>query len=43
MAESKKKCRQYSVDYLKFGFIPSLLDKALPMLPFMQQSFKQRR
>lgn len=31
MAESKKKCRQYSVDYLKFGFIPSLTDKTLPM------------
>nr|CAH7762156.1 unnamed protein product [Callosobruchus chinensis] len=27
MSESKKKCRQYSVDYLKFGFIPSLPDK----------------
>lgn len=31
MSESKKKCRQYSVDYLKFGFIPSLSDKQLPM------------
>ncbi|KAJ8946519.1 hypothetical protein NQ318_004655 [Aromia moschata] len=31
MAEYKKKCRQYSVDYLKFGFIPSLSDKQLPM------------
>lgn len=31
MTESKKKCRQYSVDYLKFGFIPSLSDKQLPM------------
>lgn len=31
MAESKKKCRQYSVDYLKFGFIESLSDKHLPM------------
>ncbi|CAH1954829.1 unnamed protein product [Acanthoscelides obtectus] len=27
MSESNKKCRQYSVDYLKFGFIPSLPDK----------------
>ncbi|KAK9694578.1 hypothetical protein QE152_g33463 [Popillia japonica] len=26
MSESKKKCRQYSVEYLKFGFIPSLSD-----------------
>ncbi|KAJ8933744.1 hypothetical protein NQ318_015593 [Aromia moschata] len=31
MAESNKKCRQYSVNYLKFGFIPSLSDKQLPM------------
>lgn len=31
MAESKKKCRQYSIDYLNFGFIPSLPDKTLPM------------
>ena len=31
MAESKKKCRQYSVDYLKFGFLPSKADKRWPM------------
>ncbi|KAK9687383.1 hypothetical protein QE152_g36477 [Popillia japonica] len=31
MAESKKKCRQYSVDHLKFGFLPSEADKRLPM------------
>ncbi|XP_068622860.1 zinc finger BED domain-containing protein 5-like [Battus philenor] len=31
MSESKKKCRQYNVDYLKFIFIPSLPDKQLPM------------
>ncbi|KAF8789835.1 Protein FAM200B like protein [Argiope bruennichi] len=31
MAESKKKCRQYSVDYLKFGFLPSTADKRLSM------------
>jgi hypothetical protein len=31
MAESKKKCRQYSIDYLKFGFIPPLSNKHLPM------------
>ncbi|XP_044751794.1 SCAN domain-containing protein 3-like [Coccinella septempunctata] len=31
MAESKKKCRQYSVDYLKFGFLPSKADKRLPI------------
>ena len=31
MSQDKKKCRQYSVDYLKFGFIPSLSDQHLPM------------
>ncbi|GFU04414.1 SCAN domain-containing protein 3 [Trichonephila clavipes] len=31
IVESKKKCRQYSVDYLKFGFIESVSDKRLPM------------
>ncbi|GBP43078.1 hypothetical protein EVAR_96340_1 [Eumeta japonica] len=30
MAESKKKCRQYSVKYLKFDFLPSKADKRLP-------------
>ncbi|GBP41133.1 Protein FAM200B [Eumeta japonica] len=29
MAESKK-CRQYSVEYLKLGFLPSKADKRLP-------------
>ncbi|GFW09984.1 SCAN domain-containing protein 3 [Trichonephila clavipes] len=31
MAGSKKIYRQYSVDYLKFGFIESVSDKRLPM------------
>ncbi|KAK4872134.1 hypothetical protein RN001_016258 [Aquatica leii] len=31
MSESKKKCRPYSVDYLKLGSIPSSSDKQLPM------------
>ena len=31
MSESKKKCRQYNLDYLKFGFISSLPNKQLPM------------
>jgi len=31
MAESKKKCQQYSVDYLKFGSLPSKANKRLPM------------
>uniref|UniRef100_A0A2C9M3T7 DUF4371 domain-containing protein n=1 Tax=Biomphalaria glabrata TaxID=6526 RepID=A0A2C9M3T7_BIOGL len=30
MAESRKKCRQYSIEYLKFGFIPSSSSKLLP-------------
>ncbi|GBP60951.1 Protein FAM200B [Eumeta japonica] len=30
MAESKKKCRQYSVEYLKFRFLSSKADKRLP-------------
>ncbi|GBP51759.1 Protein FAM200B [Eumeta japonica] len=34
MATAKKKCRQYSVDYLKYGFIPSEADKRLPMCLF---------
>lgn len=31
MATAKKKCRQYSIDYLKYGFVPSEADKQLPM------------
>ncbi|GFU35252.1 SCAN domain-containing protein 3 [Trichonephila clavipes] len=31
MAKSKKKCRQYGVDYLKFCFIESVSDKRLPL------------
>ena len=27
---NKKKCRQYSVEYLKFGFIESILNKTKP-------------
>ncbi|CAG9782829.1 unnamed protein product [Diatraea saccharalis] len=30
MAESKKKCQQYSIDYWKFGFLSSKADKRLP-------------
>ncbi|KAJ8933519.1 hypothetical protein NQ318_007243 [Aromia moschata] len=41
MAESKKKCK-YSVDYLKFGFIPSLSDKQLSMC-FLCNKLKFRR
>ena len=31
MVESKKKYRQYSIDSLKFGFIPSSSNKLLPI------------
>ncbi|XP_065568930.1 protein FAM200B-like [Artemia franciscana] len=31
MGESKQKCRRYSGDYLKFGFLPSKADRRLPM------------
>ena len=31
MSQSKKKCRQYSVEYLKYGFIESPCNKTLPM------------
>ena len=28
---SKRNCRQYSLEYLKFGFIPAPINKHLPM------------
>jgi hypothetical protein len=31
MSVSKKKCRQYNVEYLKYGFIQASLNKTLPM------------
>uniref|UniRef100_A0A5S6QPJ2 DUF4371 domain-containing protein n=1 Tax=Trichuris muris TaxID=70415 RepID=A0A5S6QPJ2_TRIMR len=31
MSESKRKCRQYSSDYLKYGFVPSRSNRQLPM------------
>lgn len=36
---SKKVCRQYSVDYLKYGFIPSPHDERLPFCLLCKQSF----
>ena len=35
----KKKCRQYSLDYLAFGFTESPNDKRLPMCLLCHQSF----
>ena len=41
MAEKKKKCRQYSVDYLKFGMIPSPQNVQLPMCLLCEQTFSK--
>ncbi|XP_077083466.1 zinc finger BED domain-containing protein 5-like [Siphateles boraxobius] len=39
MAENKKKCRQYSVEYIKYGFIPSPTNIQLSMCLLCQQVF----
>lgn len=39
MATNKKKCRQYSVDYINFGFIPSPTNVQLPMCLLCEQVF----
>jgi len=39
MAESKKKCRQYSQDYLKFGFIASPTNESTPMCLLCEKTF----
>lgn len=39
MSESKKKCRQYSVEYLKYGFIQSPTNQLLPMCLICQKVF----
>ncbi|XP_051950665.1 zinc finger BED domain-containing protein 5-like [Xyrauchen texanus] len=39
MAENKKKCRQYSVEYIRYGFIPSPTNIQLPMCLLCQQVF----
>ena len=36
---SKRKCRQYSEDYLQFGFIPSPSNVQLPMCLVCGKSF----
>ena len=36
---SKKKCRQYSLEYLKFGFIPAPINKHLPMCLICEKVF----
>lgn len=39
MSDPKKKCRQYNVEYLKYGFIQSPSNKALPMCLICQRVF----
>ncbi|VVC25188.1 Hypothetical protein CINCED_3A024589 [Cinara cedri] len=39
MAESKKKCRQYNIEYLKYGFIQSPTNITLPMCLICQKVF----
>jgi hypothetical protein len=37
MSAPKKKCRQYNVEYLKYGFIQSPTNKTLPMCLICQK------
>ncbi|XP_053159163.1 LOW QUALITY PROTEIN: protein ZBED8 [Hemicordylus capensis] len=39
MSEAEKKCKQHIVDYLKYGFIPSPSNNALPMCIICQKVF----
>ena len=39
MAESKKKCRQYSQDYLKFGFIALPTNESIHMCLLCEKTF----
>ncbi|XP_050520167.1 SCAN domain-containing protein 3-like [Daktulosphaira vitifoliae] len=39
MADSKKKCRQYNIEYLKYGFIQSPTSITLPMCLICQKVF----
>ncbi|KRY44552.1 SCAN domain-containing protein 3 [Trichinella britovi] len=38
-ADAKKKCRQYSQEYLKFGFIASFSNETKPMCLLYQKVF----
>ncbi|KRX57517.1 SCAN domain-containing protein 3 [Trichinella sp. T9] len=38
-ADAKKKCRQYSQEYLKFGFIASFSNETMPMCLLYQKVF----
>ena len=37
--DSKKKCRQYSADYIKYGFVESPSNEQLPMCLMCEQVF----
>ena len=37
--DSKKKCRQYSQEYLKFGFIPSFTNETVPFCLLCEKTF----
>ena len=37
--DSKKKCRQYSADYIKYGFVKSPCNEQLPMCLLCDQVF----
>ncbi|KAG8234802.1 hypothetical protein J437_LFUL006635 [Ladona fulva] len=39
---SKKKCRQYNVDYLKYGFIQSPINKHMPMCLLCERVFSNK-
>jgi len=39
MAESKKKCRQYSQEYPKFGFIVTPTNESIPMCLLCEKTF----
>lgn len=39
MSEAKKKKRQYSVEYIKYGFIQSRTNPSSPMCPIGQKTF----
>ena len=39
MAESEEEHRQYSEDYLKFGFIASPTNESIPMCPLCEKTF----
>jgi hypothetical protein len=39
MAELKKKCREYGIEYLNYNFIQSLTNITLPMCLICQKNF----